>query len=83
MVNNILFASTEMITMAEDYYQCRTDNKTPKEIRDLVSLAPALPLPPGAWPPNEAQKHGVLALLVNPNRYPLYQTVEARMYRLC
>ena len=81
-MDKILFASTEMITMAENYYRCRTDNKSPKEIRDLVSLAPALPLPHGAWPPNEAQKHGVLALLVNPNRYPLYQTVEARVYRL-
>ena len=79
---DLLFSGNRMIVMAEDYYGYRTDHKSPKEIRDLVTLAPDGPLPAGAWPPNEAQKHGVVALLVNPNRYPLYQTLPARMYRL-
>ena len=73
-----------MIARAEAYYDSRTDNKTPDQIRDLVSLGPPTddPLPPGAWPYGAAASRGVPGLLVNPNRYPCHRTDQSLQYKV-
>ena len=78
----IVLTKAEMVFIAEDYFGYHTDNMCPTQIRDLISLTPLAEMPPGSWKHGEALKHGLFALLVNPNRQPLHDEPASRRFRL-